>query len=191
MSRRQIFNSHGAFATSPPTFIDKWMELDKLIIPLQPDSLLQVGIGDQLNCEKWNSMFADLYPIQYFVNIDIDRRTIDRARSRANPFLKNSEECDVKDIDNKFDDDSFDIVFWSHGPEHVERGEWKDIFPKLEKVAKKAVILQCPWGNGYDKDPAHLSKSIREDEFKTYGYEVLSMGVEDTMHANLLAYKVV
>jgi hypothetical protein len=86
---------------------------------------------------------------------------------------------------------SFDAVFWSHGPEHITRGEWKDCFSQLEKVARYCVILQCPWGSGYDYDEGHVSPSIQENEFEKFGYKVMYNGVKNTRDAGILSVKYV
>lgn len=187
---RTKYDLSGVFKTSPADFIDKWYEMQKALDPLNLDSFIQVGIGVNLECELWNQLLIDIFDANYFANIDIDDAIVKKAKATGRPLLVNSERCDIKNIDDIWGDNTIDAIFWSHGPEHIHRHEWKDTFSKLEKVAQRVVILQCPWGNAYNGDVGHLSPSIQEDEFKKYGYTVFVMGTVDTRHANILAYKV-
>lgn len=189
---RELFKKSGVFSSSPDTYLDEWYKLYKVIEPMMPESLLSIGIGKNLESNMWNGMFYELFEtLEYFLNIDIDEKVLQKAKESRKRFLHNSQLYDARKLDEQFEHGSMDIIFWSHGPEHVERKDWPNIFPRLEKVANNIVILQCPWGNGYDKDPEHLSKSIEKEEFESFGYTVLTMGTKDTLHANILAYKVV
>ena len=167
---RTHYENSGVFKTSPGSYIDKWYQMQEAIQHLHLNSLLDVGIGPDNQCVPWNGLFRNLFGISYFENIDIEQKHIDNIGKGADPLLANAQLCDVRTIDDVYSNDSFDVIFWSHGPEHILREEWKETFKKLEGVASKVVILQCPWGNSYDYDPEHVSKSITEPEFKVFGY---------------------
>jgi len=169
---------------------DIWYELHKRIHPLDINSVCQVGLGPQFQGGLWNDLLSKMFDADKFTNIDIMQDVVDRARVSNNPRLKDSHICDVRQIDESFEDNSFDLVMWSHGPEHIVRGDWDDTFRRLEKVASKAIILQCPWGNGYDYDHEHVSKSVTEHEFGGWGYDVLTCGVKNTRDAGILAWKI-
>lgn len=186
----QKYDRTGGFKTSPPEFINKWYEVQIELTPLDIDSVLNIGIGRNFSCQLWNGLFFEIFGASYYVNIDVEERLVREAKYSNSPFIYNAELADVRKLNDTFDEDHIDLIFWSHGPEHIYREEWKETFKQLEKVAKKAIILQCPWGNGYDSMKVHVSKSVQENEFKDFGFKVLTMGKKDTKHANILAWKI-
>jgi len=69
----------------------------------------------------------------------------------------------------------YDVIFWWHGPEHVERKKLPKILKRIEKFGKYIIILGCPWGK-YDagianNNPyqAHLA-SIYSETLIPLGY---------------------
>ena len=88
----------------------------------------------------------------------------------------------------------WDIVMWWHGPEHISKGELKPTLQKLERMAKKLVILGCPWGkyvqgvvggNPYEVHKTHLyPKDLVE-----LGYSVKTLERPNKMGSNILAWK--
>lgn len=167
-----------------------WYTLQKLMQNLDIKSVLNVGVGYKAQCRLWNNLFCKIFNAEEFTNIDIVQDHIDTAKKHNDTLVNNSILCDVRKVDEIFQYNSFDIAFWSHGPEHIYRHEWNDTLIKLEEVASKIVILQCPWGNGYDRHPGHFSKSIQKDEFEQFGYNSLTCGIKDTRDAGILAWKI-
>lgn len=41
----------------------------------------------------------------------------------------------------------WDLIFWDHGPEHVDHDDLCTTTPKLLKHAGKMLLYCCPWGN--------------------------------------------
>ncbi len=166
-----------------------WYEFQKIVQHLKIDSVVNVGIGPAQQGKMWNSLLKNIFNVDTFTNIDFDNRFVDNAKASPNTLINNAVLCDVREIDGPFGINTFDLSFWSHGPEHIVREEWKKTFTKLEKITGKIVILQCPWGSGYDYDQEHLAKSIEPKEFEDYGYKTLHCGVKGSKDTNILAWK--
>ena len=91
--------------------------------------------------------------------------------------------------------DKWDVVMWWHGPEHISKEELKPTLEKLERIAKKLVILGCPWGkylqgtiggNPYEVHKAYL---YPKDLLKL-GYLIETIGRLDRVGSNMLAWRV-
>lgn len=167
-----------------------WYTLQKNMQGLNIKSVLNVGVGYNAECRLWNSFFVHIFNSKEFTNIDIVQDHINTAKKYNDSLVANSLLCDIREVDNVWQPNSFDLIFWSHGPEHIYRHEWKDTFEKIEEVASKLVILQCPWGSGYDRHPGHFAKSIQKNELEEFGYSVLTCGIKDTRDAGILAWKI-
>jgi len=90
---------------------------------------------------------------------------------------------------------TYDVVFWWHGPEHIERGEIPDTLKRLEAVSNN-IVLGCPWGvyqqgaeygNPYEEHKATLYPA----DFEAWGYEVATCGEADSGNglSHILAWK--
>jgi hypothetical protein len=60
------------------------------------------------------------------------------------PWVSEVIEGDVTKFKSK---NKYDVVFWWHGPEHVEKSKLADTLKNLESMTKKTIVLGCPWGN--------------------------------------------
>ncbi|MBU1135990.1 MAG: hypothetical protein KJ559_00575 [Nanoarchaeota archaeon] len=107
------------------------------------------------------------------------------------PWLK---EVIYQDIRKFKSSKKYDIVFWWHGPEHIEKEELKKTLKKLESMCNKIIVLGCPWGdiklkelskNPYEK---HLS-DFDGDEFEKLGYSVECIGEKNIFGSNITAIK--
>jgi len=169
---------------------DNWLEIyNDISEQCNIDTILNIGIGPGHACISWNEFLNNLWLAQYLENLEIDKAICDSAKATDNYLIANIQHGDVRKIDEIYSDNSFDLIFWSHGPEHIERKEWVATFKKIEKIASKVVILQMPWGDGYDYDTGHLSKSIKRGEIEKFGYTVYYDGVENTKNAGITGYK--
>jgi len=86
----------------------------------------------------------------------------------------------------------YDLVFWCHGPEHVEYSKLMELLSELPKWAPN-VWMACPWGvskqgvlndNVYEK---HVSYLVPED-FENLGYEVSVSGRRNRKGSNIVAW---
>ena len=93
-----------------------------------------------------------------------------------------------------FENDSFDVIFWWHGPEHIEVDELEDALDELEKIATHAVVLGCPWstycqgdleGNPHERHVAHLEGP----ELRDLGYRICQTGKRGEPGSNIAAVK--
>ena len=89
----------------------------------------------------------------------------------------------------------YDIVFWWHGPEHIEEEKIKNTLKKLELIAKHFVVLGCPWGDvpqslGLEKNPDEKHVSfIKTGYFESLKYKTAYSGLENAMGSNIIAVK--
>lgn len=88
----------------------------------------------------------------------------------------------------------FDIVFWWHGPEHIEFDQLENTVKKLESIASKLVILGCPYGiyeqGELEGNPYEVHKSHHiPHEFICLNYDVIQIGEKDIHGSNITAVK--
>jgi hypothetical protein len=124
-------------------------------------------------------------------NLELDQALCDKARASDDVLLNNVFHGDVRDFN--FHPEGIphaDIIFWSHGPEHIHRHEWSKTLTRLERMATRGVILQVPGGSGYDYADEHLSKNIQRGEFEKFGYTEAYEGEWDTLNCSILAHKI-
>lgn len=91
-------------------------------------------------------------------------------------------------------DIKYDIVFWWHGPEHIDKEEYEKTFAKIESLANKYVVFGVPWGinpqDAIDGNDYEIHRTyVYPEDFQKYGYQTDTIGVKDTFNNNLIAYK--
>jgi hypothetical protein len=79
--------------------------------------------------------------------------------------------------------DYYDVAFWWHGPEHVERAEVQPALHRLEALAD-LVVVGCPWGEypqaEVDGNPHQVHRcALYAEDFRRWGYRVVSFGERD------------
>lgn len=180
IQKSPIFHNH--WSSKCQTWFEMWQDLKVYNF----HSLLNVGAlgeSDGANTVRWMNFWRQMFPsIQIIEHLDLD--------SRPSKVPEKITVGDVRNIDKVFPPNSWDAVFWCQGPEHIRRDEWGETFEKIQKVLGDALVMQCPWGSGYNDDPGHVSPSIRKGEFEQHGFKVLYNGVEDTRDAGIIAYKI-
>ncbi len=164
-------------------------EVKKSLLQLAPDlfsyrSVLYIGVN------PIRSLF-----LEEFIKAGF-RTTVLEIFEPNVDFLRNLNlvdeviEGDIVDFDFK---NSFDVIFWWHGPEHIGESLLEPILKKMENFAK-VVAIGCPWGkyeqgekygNPYEK---HLSQ-YREGYFEKLGYKVNYFGIRDIRDSNICAVK--
>ncbi len=166
-------------------------KLSKVFEGIDVRSILNVGIGlhggeDSI---RWIDFYKELFPnISRISNLELFE---DRVKKKLNhPYYKEVIHGDVRQVDEYFAEDEFDLVMWMSGPEHVPREDWPEAFRRVERVAKKLVVYHVPWGSGYNDDVEHLTHSIRRGEMESYGYKTVYAGVEDTKVCCIRTYKI-
>ncbi len=159
---------------------------------VQPKSILNVGVGPRMESLVWNTYLSKIWPsVEDFHNLEITEANAKKALAHSSKLINQVTVGDIKEIDKHFEPNSFDLIFWNQGPEHIYREEHESCFAKLEQVASKAIYIHCPWGSGYDGHSGHYSKSIRKGEFELHGFTCQYHGVEDTTDAGIMGYKLI
>jgi hypothetical protein len=88
----------------------------------------------------------------------------------------------------------YDAAFWWHGPEHVHERELEGALSRLEAVAKKLVVVGCPWGkhkqgklhgNPHERHISHFDYEV----FEALGYDVECLGEKNSPGSNITAVK--
>jgi len=98
-----------------------------------------------------------------------------------------------KDVRNFKSIKKYDVIFWWHGPEHIEKSEIKKTLKNLEKITRKIIVLGCPLGNvmqqgSYgNKFEKHLS-FFEVGYFENLGYKTYYIGRRNTL-SNITAVK--
>jgi hypothetical protein len=109
------------------------------------------------------------------------------------PWIKNIIKGDVTDFKT---DKRYDVVFWWHGPEHIEKGEIPRALSYLESITNNLIVLGCPWGNvpqGHNLEDKNIYEkhlaSFDVGFFEDFGYKADYFGLKDKMGSNIIAVK--
>lgn len=134
-------------------------------------SLLDVGCGE-------NSPVKFLSKKIFSVGIDVHKPSL--TKSKQNKIHHRYFQMNVIDIDKKFAQSSFDLVLASDIIEHLDKKDGLKLIKKMEKIAKKRVIILTP--NGFltqertNNNPWQLHLSgYSVKEMKAMGYKVFGI----------------
>lgn len=88
---------------------------------------------------------------------------------------------DVRNIDLSIDPGQYDLIFWDHGPEHVDERDIALLIDKLDWLAGKAVLFACPWGEwpqGMEDGNEHEvhRSTIYPETLTRHGMKVVTTG---------------
>ena len=89
----------------------------------------------------------------------------------------------------------YDVIFWWHGPEHIEEFRLPETIKRIEGFCNNVVILGCPWGMykqgavGGNENEIHLSH-YDHASFEKIGYEVECLGIQNAKGSNITAVKI-
>jgi glycosyltransferase involved in cell wall biosynthesis len=126
----------------------------------QYDSVLELGCG--------KGKFTELIRGPACVAVDICQKALDCAREqvRDNPLVR-FQRMDIRDIEKRFEQKSFDCVVGTDVIEHFEFSEALRILTAAEKIARKSVLwfiptgehpqTDDPWGYGNEEFNTHRS----------------------------------
>lgn len=180
---------HDEWSSKCRAFFSCYKAITESCYPIK--SVLNIGVGPNLESLAKNKFMKNIWPsIENFHNLEISNENAKKARENGNKLIAGVTVGDVKNISQLFAPNSFDLIFWNQGPEHIYREEWPDCFAALEEVAAKAIYIHLPWGSGYDGDKWHFSKSVRKGELEQY-FTCFYHGVEDTTDAGIMGYKLI
>lgn len=85
----------------------------------------------------------------------------------------------------------YDLIYWSHGPEHIYASEWSKTFSRIIENANRCFFTRFPWGSFYDNSPGHLTKSIDVPMVQGVGLdlEVFTSEIKDLDGGEIFVYK--
>jgi hypothetical protein len=88
--------------------------------------------------------------------------------------------CDVLHIDRLFKENSFDAVIALDLIEHLKKEDGKKLLQKMEKIARKKVVIMTPNGyynqEPYENNPHQVHKSgWKAKDFRKRGYKVYGL----------------
>ena len=144
-------------------------ELEKAVG--ESKSLLDVGCGR-------NSPIRGFSDQLYCVGVDAFAPSIER--SRASEIHDDYQMCDVLEIDDHFEAESFDCVVALDLIEHLTHEDVLSLLAKMEAIARYKVIVFTPNGflpqEAYDDNPGQIHKSgWTVDQMQRLGYEVIGI----------------
>jgi len=85
----------------------------------------------------------------------------------------------------------YDLIYWSHGPEHIYASEWPETFSRIIENANRCFFARFPWGSFYDYDQGHLTRSIDVPMVQAIGLdlEMFTCGTKDLDGGEIAIYK--
>ena len=140
-------------------------------------SILQIGVKEKsFGVHNWLKMFRLFFKCGYrtFDVLEIWQQNLDGLEKWEH--LRNKILGDIRDID-KLIINEYDVIFWWHGPEHIEKSEFYILQQKFDKFKDTLIIIGCPWGefkqgevdgNPYEEHKTHW----QPEELEKYGYAV-------------------
>ena len=135
------------------------------------ESVLDVGCGD-------NSPLARVRKTFYSEGVDIFEKSIKASKKKR--IHDKYTISDIRRIDKLFKNKNFDAVIALDVIEHLRKKESLSLIKKMEKIAKKKVIILTPNGfyhqDAYDDNPhqVHLA-SWKPNDLKGLGYKVYGL----------------
>jgi len=184
MSRKKDKNNPSIMATNPIIKKIKKIPLLKNILEYYSfhsqlersldgcKTVLDLGCGG-------DSPFASISKNFYSVGVDAFEPSIEEAKKLGihnEHFL-----MDVMDIDKKFPENSFDCVLLTDLIEHLEKKDGVLLLEKMEKIAKKKIVIFTPEGffpqGEHFNNPFQVHKSgWNTEEMRGYGFHVIGFG---------------
>ncbi len=176
-----------------PKFLKLKLILSSLVDPVcwvinkKSESILDVACGQGLPMRKIRARMN----IKYAVGVDMYKPYLDECKLKKlhNEYIQD----DVRKIN--FKENSFDTILALQVLEHLKKDEAWKVLKKLEKIAKKQVIVSTPIGflNHHDVDDNkhqdHQSAFFPE-EFEKRGYKTIKMGRVGLLGHDGLEYRV-
>lgn len=167
--------------------LDRNTKLDYILsgFPLAYWGILRRAVGEDfatildVGCGTGDPMGVINHDKNYkATGIDIYKPYLKECRERG--YYSQLIEGDVRKL--SFKDRSFDAVVSFHVIEHLTKEEGLAMIKKMEKIAKKRVVIVTPLGHlpqeEYDgnKHQEHISKWYPKD-FRKMGYKVVGQGL--------------
>lgn len=147
------------------------IEIEKLVVP-SCKTLLDLGCGANSNVK----FFRD--KIEHSVGMDIHKGDLEKSKKAKihDRYILD----DVMNVDRHCKENSFDAVISIGLVEHLKKKDSLLLMKKMEKIARKLVIIGTPNGfipqEEYDNNPFQIHQSgFSNQDFQERGYTVLGM----------------
>lgn len=154
-------------------FLMAWTDPVVWVINKSGRTILDVGCGQG----KLMLLIRMRTNIKRAVGVDLFKPYIEEAKR-----LKTHDRFIIQDVRKiNFKPRSFDIVLCSHVIEHMPKKDALILLAKMEKIAKKQIVIASPIGEMYhpavDGNPLqiHLS-AFTPEEFRRRGYKTVNYG---------------
>ena len=150
-----------------------WTDPLPWIIDKKSKTILDLGCGQGKPME----LIKKRMRVGKAVGVDLFEPYINQARGK-----KIHDEYIIKDIKKiNFKPKSFDIVIASHVLEHMTKQEALKVLGKMERIARRQVLVATPIGEMYhppvDNNPLQLHKShFLPSYFEKRGYSIVKYG---------------
>lgn len=157
------------------------------IIDKSSESILDVGCGQGFPMK----MIKSRMKVKKSLGVDLFKPYIEIGKK-----LKIHDRYVISDVRRlKFNDKSFDVVLALQILEHLKKKEAWKLVAKIEKIAKKQIIIATPIGKMYhpatdnNKLQLHLS-AFYPEEFENRGYKIIRFGRKELLGENGLVHKI-
>lgn len=114
--------------------------------------------------------------VPFSVGVELFEPYLQESKKKGihNKYIK----ADIRKVE--FKPKSFDAVFCSEVLEHLTKEEGYELVKKMEKWARKKIIIKTPngylWQDGYDSNPLQEHKSgWGVEEFQKLGFNIYSI----------------
>jgi len=158
------------------------------IIDKKAKSILDIGCGQGLPMQLIKIRMRP----KETVGVDIFKPYIEEAESK-----KIHDRYLIVDIRKKlpFKEKSFDVVIALQVLEHLDKKDAIDLLNKMEKIAKRQVIVATPIGHmkhpEVDNNPYQVHKSeFYPQDFQKRGYKILKFGRKSILGENGIVHKI-
>lgn len=173
LALRKYYKEIDSKLYSTKMFLMAWTDPIPMVIDRSARTILDVGCGQG----KPMILIKMRTNIQKAVGVDLFEPYIKEARK-----LKTHDEFIIQDVRKiNFEPKSFDIVLSSHVIEHLPKKDALALLDKMEKIAKKQIVIASPIGEMYhpavdgNKLQIHLS-AFTPEEFRKRGYKTVNYG---------------
>lgn len=125
--------------------------------------------------------------------LEIFPENIEKIRKRYSQPNVRLVQGDVRDA-NKIFAETFDVCFFWHGPEHLEKSETAKVLGMLESMTNEIIVLGMPYGH-YEQGPEYGNEheshkwAIYPKDLDRMGYSTNTMGKPDDTLSNMMAWK--
>jgi len=157
------------------------------IIEKSAQSILDIGCGQGFPMK----MIKNRMKVKKSVGVDLFKPYIEIGKK-----FKIHDQYVISDIRKlKFKNRSFDVVLALQILEHLNKKDAWKVVEKMEKIAKKQIIIATPIGKMYhpvvdnNKLQLHISDFYPE-EFEKRGYKIIRFGRKELLGENGLVHKI-